>query len=424
MTERKDNSHITSGSSFVEELDRRLTLPNFTFGDPEKDEEEFYIYLPYSDLRGWIYERETIGKAASIFPLWRLQEVRSLSFVSMTLEAQPNPLVALEQPQTRFSHTLVVARTMEAIMRNNDFDEQDIQTGIVAAMLHDIATPALGDATKKIDPANLDEEDWWWEVLDEGSWAYLESIGATREQIDDIIHNKGILGQVLDIADRIGYTMIDLERSGANIIPGIRPDIGNIFKDVRVDKETGRVYFEDYQRLGNFLYVRAWFFRNVYINPYNQGSDFLFLRLIEPFYRPDESEASGKLTPNLLRRMADQDLVKFLAERYTPGRPWYTFTKSVLWFPKFERFDSLEKAESRVQEISRGPDSKVIGIKEGQRFNPSLDYLTKNEDGEIVEYREAEPFQALLIHRKSESMRGFYVFYADSGDLDLVRYLP
>ena len=49
--------------------------------------------------------------------------------------------------------------------------------------MHDIATPALGDAAKSIDPDNLDEEKFWHEVLDEKGKEFLRKKGARPSKI-------------------------------------------------------------------------------------------------------------------------------------------------------------------------------------------------------------------------------------------------
>ena len=390
--------------------DRQFVLPNFIFGKPETEEQIFYAILPFSSLVGWIYEGESIVRAERIFPMGRLQSIRTLSLLSRTLEASPNPLIALEQPQTRYAHSLLVARTLEAIMRANSFEEKDINIAIAAALLHDIATPALGDATKKVDEEHLHEEKFWKEMLDDGSRKYLEQISATEDQIDDIINNRGIIGQLLDISDRISYTMTDLLRSGVNDMEGFRDDLGDIFQDVRVDHETQEVYFEDPQRLGDFLKVRSWLFENVYIDPKNQGADFVFAKLLKPLYTSDPNDKSVNLTPHTLRTMKDQELIDYLTKKYQndPNSP---FANPALWFPLSKRFDKYEDAQSEADNISSNPNYELLGIGLNQEFNPSTKYRIKSESGEIIEYRQAYPEIAAQIERVSQAANSVSVYY-------------
>lgn len=402
--------------------EKTFVLPNNTFGNPEKDEEDFHIFLPFSDLNGWVYEKEMISKGAKAFSLWkRLDGINSLSHVSYVM-TNPNgemPVTYISLPETRLNHSFVVARTMEAIMRNNNFPEDDINVGIAAAPLHDRATPALGDATKSVDLEALNEEDFWWEGLDNEAWALLGSIGATRQMIDDIIHNRGVLGEILDIADKIGYVMLDLKQTGyATIIP----DLGNIYKDVSYDQKTGRVYFKDAEKLRVFLGVRARLFTSIYISPFAQSTDYLMASLLKPFYSPTPNN-EGRLTPQDLRQMKDKDLLDFLADRY--GVSKYRFHKGIDWFPEYVHFMTEEEAEARAGEIRNDPELKLVGIKRGYGFNPATHFLTQDdENGEIMPFSQYAPNFSRGISIMAEDTRGYFVVYANREDPDLARFLP
>src|SRR3989338_3534451 len=183
----------------------------------EFEEGDFNIYLPYSDLKRWVLDESTLAQAANAFRVWgRLSEVRALSFLSY-VGPQPDKQYLIGYSHNRSDHSLVVGLTAGEIGRHNNLLQQQIDTLEIAGILHDIATPALGDVTKSIDPTNLGEEKFWHEVLDRKGKEFLRWKGLRCKRLDKIIGDQGILGQVLDIADRITYTMNDLHEVIGNV---------------------------------------------------------------------------------------------------------------------------------------------------------------------------------------------------------------
>lgn len=51
-----------SGEGKADLLINDIKPANLTFGNPEKDEEDFHLFLPFSDLNGWVYEKETLSR--------------------------------------------------------------------------------------------------------------------------------------------------------------------------------------------------------------------------------------------------------------------------------------------------------------------------------------------------------------------------
>ncbi|HKC14799.1 MAG TPA: hypothetical protein VKC89_02465 [Patescibacteria group bacterium] len=391
-----------------------------------RGDEQLVIYLPFSDMMPeGIYEQDDIFKAlvsllpptGRHFPPERINHVRALGLLTH-VGPDPENQYFTSFEHTRFFHTLLVARTGEKILRNNNASESDIKTFIASAILHDAATPALGDATKAVDPANLDEEEFWWEGVTPKGWSYLESIGATKEKIDDVIKNKGILGRTLDIADRIAYVMRDLytfqSEPAVSAILSNYPQIGNIYKDLVVDFEGEEVYFKDPETLGTFLLLRGFLNKNLYLHPVNMGRDLKFANLLNPYYSTTAKE--GKLNPTMLRQMTDQELMEWLEkaqgiEAMSPGHSYFDFIR---WFPHFKKFSTLKGAETQKSKLEKDSKFQVIGIKESKGFNPGVSYKVKDEYGRIVEYKKAEPESARMLETLAQSTKGFFVFFQEA----------
>lgn len=302
-------------------------------------------------------------------------------------------------------------------MRNNDFTEEEINIGITATLIHDRATPALGDATKTLDPKTLHEEDYWWEGLDENAWKFLDSIGATREMIDDIVHNRGPMGEILDIADKIGYVMIDLWQMGER---PLNPRLGNIYKDVVFDRGSGEIYFKDRKRLRNFLYERGRLFRYVYIGPDSQASDFVFASLLAPYYSPDEAE--GKLTPQKLREMTDMELVEFLSSKY--GFDKGKFYDRENWSPQYETYDNLVDALKGAIMLTGNPDIKVLGIKKRSGFYPATDFKCWDEVTNSTQpFNEIYPQDSDLLNIWSRETTSYLLVFDDTNSTSLTNHV-
>jgi hypothetical protein len=271
--------------------------------------QRMFGYVPglFEEENSWFNgEQDRIYKdAQKAFPLARLDGIRALGFLSQRVGDDPRRFSFIH---SRYFHTMSVARTQELILRNNEFSEADINHGIIAALLHDIATPAGGDAVKELDREVLDEEEHWREMLNDDGRSFIRDHGLTEEQLDDTVHNRGGIGKILDVADRLTYTYMDSafidmdERHIHNSAP-------LIYRTVRYSHSSGEIYFEDADRLGIFLHERAKNHNDVYLQPENKGRELLLQNLTAPYYSRDGSKP---FSPDVLRSMTDEDFLETL----------------------------------------------------------------------------------------------------------------
>lgn len=399
----------------------------------EEGEGLFWVFLPYSDLGRWIPEDGVWANAWRNFPMQRLEGVKSLSFLSYHGPSAGEQYF-LPFTHNRLGHTLSVALVGDEILKRNGFPQEERNKIILASTLHDIATPAHGDATKKLDPEMLSEEDFVWEALDKAGRELLEKYGVSREEVDNTIKNKGLYGKVLDIADRITYVMQDLFALAGytlwkrNQTPYIKDlssilgryrfrKIGNIYKDVKINRETQEVFFADPRRLEAFLLLRALLHKNLYMHPVGIGRDYLVANLTKPFYRRD-TDNSDLLTPPQLRRMTDNQLVDYLWESYgqMPSSSQQLFESIVNWYPMYERFAREEEAQEFAKTISQKSNIVVVDIVRCEGFDPTTTYRVTNQSGRVMSLKEFDPAGAAEIEAVEQSTHGVFVFYTDTSD--------
>lgn len=404
-------------------------------------EDQFFVLHPNSDLERWFYEDEEAYRAFEAFPIWRLQRIKQLSFLAY-IGPRPEIQMFQEFNHTRLEHTLTTARIVETIFRRNYAPEPIVTLGVDSSMAHDMATPALGDAAKQLDPESLDEENHWRDVLGDKGKAFLESRGITLQQMDDSIHNRGLVGRVLDIADRISYVMLDLHNliNTTAVIVGQPSDllldyrdeivrvlaqdtnVGSIYRDVVVDWNTEDIYFTNPERLSRFLEIRALLNKHLYLHPVSQARDLRVAQALRPYYSSDESDES-MLTPSKLRRMGDEEVLHFLSEKHPEleegiyrnlGRHTNIFFAFVDWYPQYyERFTTEQELEQRKKELETDNSLVIIGQKTSKGFNPATDLRVMDDDGNIVPFREYDPHCSGRIERIAEATKGHFLYWED-----------
>ncbi len=194
----------------------------------------------------------------------------------------------------RLEHSWIAAAVMEIVLMINQYEgrmglsTKETLKGALAALLHDSATVAGGDAMRLADKEALSEEALINRILDrEQVKATMSEMGLDERDAGDIktiIANEGMLGRLLDLIDRISYTVRDAVAVCGNVTPEecsrpcvkqidriIRkdPQLTDIIFSIKVDPE-GRVYVEDPARLERFLRLRAWLHVGLYLHPESQ----------------------------------------------------------------------------------------------------------------------------------------------------------
>lgn len=408
-------------------------LPQLDFFD-NLDLEDIKVTVPHSHLSRWLPEDSVFAEAVKRLPVARLSGIKQLSFLSYYGPA-PESTYFMQYSHTRFEHSLDTGLISGEIGLRNGLDLPTITKLQIAGLCHDLGTPAYGDAIKLLDKANLDEEGHWQELLDKQGIEFLEKLGLTPEELSVLIKNGGLLGRVLDIADRISYVARDVygilgrHHFRINInsyllqlqnIISRYPHIGDIYQDICLDPKTEDIVFTDVERLAAFLWLRAHLHQKMYQHPTNMGRDLFVATIIKPFYSVTDA---SKLTPKKLRTMTDEDLMRFVINQYKPKNISSSQIASLLanWYPMYKAFDDEERAHEEVDKLSRG-GATVLGVRECKGFDPGTNYKVI-QGRKIVPFGEADPATNNELERIVESNKGFFVFYAKTKGNDVVNQL-
>lgn len=406
-------------------------LQQYRFKDFGNNLERRYGFLPYSDLKQWTPNDGFVEDALSNLQLERLRKIKALSFLSY-IGHSTETNESLDYTHNRFDHSFIVGLVCGEMLRRNGYPQNDIKIGITSGLVHDKGLPAYGDAAKKVDPDALDEEASCWESLGERGQAFVKSVGMSQETLEPIIRNEGIFGQVLDVADRIVYTMQDLHAtlSGTerdktlsltldqHLLPiryllSRNHHIGNIYKEVGIDRKKQKVFFNNPKHLQMFLFLRAHLHQVLYLNPINQGRDLFVKQLLEPMY---SRRGDKPLSPTVLRSMTDEGLLTALQKYHQasvviPDDLYYQLTN---WSPSFKKFQSHKEAKKFEQELKSEKSTVIIDKPYPCKgFNPGTSYNVINEKGEIEPLREFDPVAVKEIEDVAESTKGVFVFYAN-----------
>lgn len=390
-----------------------------------------HIALPYSGLEEWVQEDSAFQEINDAFGIDRLRHIRSLSFLSyrMILGPDSDHVIHDEFRHDRYSHSLAAGLVMDKMLKRNKITGRDYLLGLTAALTHDLATPAGGDAIKSLDPESLHEETHWREMLGDEAWAFLDKHSISPEEVESVIANEGPLGEMLDIADRLTYTMQDareLGRGPITVEPGLDIDrvikghnrIGDLYADVQIDPTTGRPYCNDSERLGHFLVLRAAMHYDLYMNPITAGRDWVIARFMEPFYTTGQPTVDQPITPTLLRRWGDDDLMKFLCEKYDvshfPSNFFYQELSS--WQPSYETFKTPEEARAELSKMQENPEITILDTITKNGFKTGEQYLTKDNEGNIRPFSEVDPKITELLRIIAEETNETHIFYVDKSD--------
>lgn len=363
-----------------------------------------FTRAPYVVLNGGLCDQ-----AIQAFGLWRLMHIRQLGYLHdpMVTDVTTSTL-AQRFPHRRFVHVLDVCALLTLMCRNNGISGGMRATARLAALTHDALTPAGGDTIKLIDPAAFDEDACYPELLEHYDGSALTS----RHDINPAlliatVQGAGVLGTLLDIADKLAYVSRDLDCYLSRYAPdglATHPEAYERFAalvathgavcDVwdAVGVEDGRVIVYDAERLANFLEVRALLFREFYLHPDARRRAFLIAHTVAKFLYK-----TGELSREDFLRMTDDDLDARIAHTIgikTLANGW----NGLKYTSHCEIFPTILEARTRERELLERGTTFTLVEDLSTLVKPATHYLVAHARGDAIPLTEALPQRATDIH--------------------------
>lgn len=346
-------NHEDSRSAWMYYPDNLLCRPPFNLTCP----------FPLANASYRVRKEGLVHQTVGACELWRLNRVRQLASLHTPVIAaigQTNYKVK-RFDHSRLLHSLDVCAVMNLMLSNNHVDADTRRHGKVAALVHDKLTPAHGDAVKLIDPAGFDEDK---NIRQAFAGSKFDDF-RTRHKLDvdllvETIQGRGLLGTLLNFADKISYVARDLQAFLAHCIPGqaspeqyreymelalflsSHPDACSVWDCVEI--RGCEAFFTDASRLANFLRARAMAFRNIYRNPATRFMEVMFDRVVV-----GHAYRCGQITREQLLSFTDCELDAVVAK--VVGHQGLYEDLSCIGRPFVETFSSVSDARQRELEL-------------------------------------------------------------------------
>lgn len=287
------------------------------FHDPATPRLPFF----FSSYDLWIdQDEQPLWQALHHPALFRMQGISELGALIPDFFDQAQYLYFIGMPFThnRWSHLMLAAAMADVLLARSGWDIQRRAAPVLTVATHDLALPAGGDTVKRVDPPVLDEEAAYAETLAQwglaDGWRVRFNFDVT--QASAWVRNEGMIGQLLDIVDKLSYVTYDCYYAGYATDGAIRrwcvrhPLVMNVWQDCGLSSDGTTWGFADAERLYHFLVLRALEHDELLLNPASRFLDTHLSTFVRPLYQ------RGVITAAMLRQWTDQELIWFLEKKY------------------------------------------------------------------------------------------------------------
>ncbi|MDO8483049.1 MAG: HD domain-containing protein [bacterium] len=421
------------------------------FGTPRKSPPEWLKTIPkpmqhWLDRQWWLIEADPhailpciahsgfgivatcdglIQATDSVFGLSRLAHISQLaSLHSPVVTNRITNEFPMKFGHTRFQHSLEVTAYGMLIGYRCELSANDMALLEVATESHDALTPAGGDSLKSIDPEAFDEDQNFPKLFKSPGWARLrDHFEFSEAKLAQTILGEGILGGILDAADKLAYTGTDTrEFLGRNwprgfvweefedSYEGIQSILRNDPCPCSVWECTKRIgdelVFTDQDRLANFLRLRAFMFNILYANA---SARFLEAGLMAAVTKILYQE--GTLTGEKLLSMTDDQLFSLL--NASMGSWAIVSLPSLLnkGTPQVELFTTFQEAlDFERSVVVDSPETMTAFEKAPPPPTKCLSTFKVKKGKKVVPFNVAQPFASWEIEKVAHDPKPFRVF--------------
>lgn len=345
----------------------------------------------------------------------RSHYVKQLGFLHDPVinEAVADSGLGMHFNHTRYAHCGRVMPSALLMGRQVGLSPREMLHLLASSYSHDTLTPAGGDSVKPISPAAFDEDIHYPEIFrNNPEWdALREQYKFDEELLASIVRGEGLLGKLLDLADKTTYVAHDLEAylMGQNprryrhisapesilqvwdLHQRLGPGCCKLWDILAAQK--GELVVTDARRFFGFVLLRALMFRHLYYNPLARYREHMLAMLIlDPLYH------EGRITREMLLKMTDWDLENWL-NRMTRSE-WRMELCQTRNGPKIEAYPTREVALGRMRALATERPELLFML---DVIPPSseklMQYLVRDQHNHARPFCEAYPDEAAEVRR-------------------------
>lgn len=370
---------------------------------------DFYI----NEEDGWVFQELTTWTP----PFWRLGNISQLGYLVPPRPDDFMPDVKIYYAgrlftNTRWIHSLISAILAEVILARNGFSPVERAPIVLTVACHDIATPAGGESIKRIDPEKLNEENNFAFMLERHGLVerWTKRFDFNLEKACTWIKNKGVIGRLLDVVDKLSYVSIDCFHLGSIFDGKVRqycidhPLFMDVWQDICFTSDKKHFAFTNPDRLFTFLLARAYEHQELLLNPEARRLDFHLTKLAQPLYK------RGLITKEQLLTWGDEQL-KIKLEKYYAKNPEKGVMSGIITPDNYawKIFASEEKLKAFCRLIGKNCLEYIEYI---PGFNSCLDWPVFISKNEIAPLKKCLPHEKIaLLKDIVKSVKGYYVYY-------------
>jgi hypothetical protein len=318
--------------------------------------------------------------------------------VPAALSHEPYPQLPFF-PHSRLAHAKIVAGLGLALLHRNGYPINDQLRFAATAAHHDSPTPAGGDTVIRIDRSLLSEERNFARLIKDNSldqkWRFF---GFNLDEATDWVLGHGRFGQLLDILDKLSYTLLDtyffIESGHApktlTALVESDPLFGDLWQEITIEQD--RLHFRNPDRLSRFLHIRGLMHDQLYKNPDCRKMELLYSQAIEKLF------SRGLISPDTLIANDDDWLYGLI------GPIEQSFPATAISHRHFRK-------QQFAEAYRRCLNGRFIFTEHLKPFSTGLDWPV-DLNGKIVPLHAAiSPRSADKLERLSRHREGWHMFF-------------
>jgi hypothetical protein len=374
------------------------------------------------------YNGGLVRAVAENLNFWRLQSISQLAYLQAPGVHGGYAMFDLGRyPHNRMVHSLDVYVIAALLAEACGLNERDTLHLEVAALVHDILTPAGGDTTKRINVTMFDEDLNFRSLYRQDGWKRLRRLyDLSEDLLEEIILDRGVLGRLKDIADKIAYVARDtsnfLSRKPRHLVDGysIDPDtvlgivtrnpfVCGLWDSARI--VDGSVVMSNIDGLSDFLTLRALMFRALYYNPYSRFLEDALAKMAIEYLLKEEIFTKADLLA-----MTDLDLMRALESKVIGVPNFFTMLGNTC-DPKIQVFATEREALEEECHIDRDRISCVV--KARSLTTNGIKSFPVVEDGVVKTFAEVRPEVVRQIEKIMEDQTPIRLYSFSTKHLEL-----